>query len=178
MMKRLGSGAALAVLLFAAHADESATGQIPEAIRAPAGEVIVLRAHATGFQVYTCSKSEGGQSLWTLKAPEAILRDRKGKAIGHHFAGPTWKDDHDGSEVVGKVVSRADAPDKSSIPWLLLSATSYSGQGLFSHIMSIQRVHTKGGQAPAANSCSAANQGAESRIRYSADYYFYARSSG
>jgi hypothetical protein len=154
---------------------ESADAQLPDAIKPPAGEVVVLRAHATGFQIYTCAKSDTGQPQWTLKAPDAVLHDKKGKAIGRHFAGPTWKND-DGSEVVAKVAAKTDAPEKGSIPWLLLSATSHSGQGAFTNVTSIQRVHTKGGQAPSADSCSAANQGAETKVRYSADYYFYAPS--
>jgi len=173
MMKNWWLLAALLAGSVATRADESAVAKLPEAIRAPAGEVVVLRAHATGFQVYTCAKSDSGQAQWTLKAPDAVLHDKKGQAIGQHFAGPTWKH-HDGSEVVGKLVARADAPDKGSIAWLLLTATSHSGQGVFSDVTSIQRVHTKGGEAPSGDSCSAANQGAETKVRYSADYYFYA----
>jgi ThiF family protein/uncharacterized protein DUF3455 len=49
----------------------------------------------------------------------------------HHFAGPTWK--HvDGSEVTGKVLAKQDAPKPDAIPWLLLTATSHTGQGVFS----------------------------------------------
>jgi Protein of unknown function (DUF3455) len=175
MMKNLWSLGTLLICPFVTQAAEPGGGQVPDTIKAPAGEVIVLRAHATGFQVYTCGKSDSGQSQWTLKAPDAVLHDRKGRTIGTHFAGPTWKHS-DGSEVAGKVVSRADAPEKAAIPWLLLSATSHSGQGVLSDVSSIQRLHTKGGQAPAADSCSTANQGAESKVRYSADYYFYAPS--
>jgi hypothetical protein len=46
---------------------------------------------------------------WTLKAPEADLFDANGRAIGRHYAGPTWEL-MDGSEVVGKFKARADAP--------------------------------------------------------------------
>ena len=42
-----------------------------------------------------------GKFAWTLKAPDAELKDRKDKVIGQHSAGPTWKL-KDGSEVTGK----------------------------------------------------------------------------
>ena len=89
---------------------------------------------------------------WTLKGPEATLYDKGGKKIGRHFAGPTWEG-NDGSTVVGEVVSRADSPTGDSIPWLLLSAKSDSGRGLFASVKFIQRLHTVGGNAPTAD-CS------------------------
>jgi hypothetical protein len=167
--------AAIALLLAGSSVATYGAGEskVPEAIQVPAGQHLVLEAHARGFQVYACGKSENGQAQWTLKAPDAVLLDSKGQTIGHHFAGPTWKHT-DGSEVVGTLVSRMDAPDHRSIAWLLLSAASHSGQGAFSKITSIQRIHTKGGQAPSGESCGATNLGAETRVRYSADYLFYA----
>jgi hypothetical protein len=108
-----------------------------------------------------------------LKAPEAELHDQQGAVIGRHFAGPTWKD-NDGSEVTGKAVARLDAPDADSIPWLLVTATGHSGSGVLSRVTSMQRIHTKGGVAPAAAECDAAKQNAEAKSAYSADYYFYA----
>jgi hypothetical protein len=105
-------------------------------------------------------------------APEAELFDTKGSAIGKHFAGPTWKHS-DGSEVIGKVVAKADSPDASAIPWLLLAAASHSGNGVFASVTSIQRIHTQGGQAPSTG-CDDAHRGAKTKSAYSADYFFYA----
>jgi len=104
-----------------------------------------------------------------LKAPEAELRDDQGALIGSHYAGPSWKY-KDGSSVTGKAAARADSPDGGSIPWLLVTVTGHSGDGLLSRVTSIQRVNTKGGVAPA----GACTQGAESKSTYTADYYFYA----
>src|SRR5215469_1976959 len=84
---------------------------------------------------------------WTFTAPEADLTDSSGNKIIHHFAGPTWK--HiDGSEVVGKKVAQENAPKPGAIPWLLLEATSHTGQGALTSVTSIQRIHTDGGVAP------------------------------
>lgn len=144
---------------------------VPDAIQVPAGEEVVLYAHATGWQIYTC-KAVDGKFTWVLKAPEADLHDRADKVIGKHSAGPTWKL-KDGSEVKGKMAAKVDSLDPDSIPWLRVEIVEHSGKGLLSNVTTIQRVRTQGGQPPA-DGCDAAHPDAESRSRYSADYYFYA----
>jgi hypothetical protein len=146
---------------------------VPDKIKAPAGEQIVLKAHASGAQIYVCRSETDGKPAWALKAPEAELRDDHGKVIGHHYAGPAWKH-NDGSEITGKAVGRVDSPDADSIPWLLVNAIGHSGNGLFSRVTTIQRIHTKGGQPPSAAECDASKQGTEAKSNYTADYYFYA----
>jgi len=146
---------------------------VPESLKAPAGEEVVLAAHATGVQIYVCQVESEQKSAWVLKAPEAELTDAAGKTIVHHSAGPTWK--HiDGSEVTGKVVARQDAPKAGAIPWLLLSAASHTGEGILARVTTIQRILTDGGLPPNAADCSSSAKGKESRSAYSADYYFYA----
>ena len=146
---------------------------VPDQVKAPAGENVVLQAHASGSQIYVCQAVAGGGFAWTLKAPQADLHDQQGAVIGQHFAGPTWKD-NDGSEVTGKAVAHVDSPEAGSIPWLLLTATSHSGAGVLSPVTSIQRINTKGGAPPAATECNASKQNAEVKSSYTADYYFYA----
>jgi hypothetical protein len=58
-------------------------------------------------------------------------------------------------------------------PWLLVNVTGHSGSGTLTRVRTIQRVHTKGGQAPATG-CDDSHTGAESKAAYTADYYFYA----
>jgi hypothetical protein len=145
---------------------------VPDAIQAPAGEEVVLLAHATGSQIYTCQAAADGKFSWTLKAPDAELHDRKDKVIGQHSAGPSWKL-KDGSEVTGKAAAHVDSLDGQSIPWLLVKVVSHSGNGLLTNVTTIQRVRTHGGQAPA-DGCDAAHHDAETKSSYSADYYFYA----
>lgn len=146
--------------------------EVPDSIKAPAGEKVVLQVHASGSQIYVCQASADQKYSWTLKAPEAQLTDASGKKTGTHYAGPAWKH-ADGSEVVGKLASRADAPEKDAIPWLLLTATAHSGDGILSRVTSIQRINTKGGQAPSGG-CDETHRGAETKVPYSADYFFYA----
>ena len=145
---------------------------VPDAIQAPAGENVVLYAHATGSQIYTCQAASEGKFSWTLKAPEAELRDRNDKVIGQHSAGPTWKL-KDGSEVTGKAAAKVDSLDPESIPWLLVKEVSHAGKGTLDSVTTIQRVHTHGGQPPA-EGCDASHHDTEAKISYSADYYFYA----
>jgi Protein of unknown function (DUF3455) len=146
---------------------------VPDKIKAPAGEQVVLQVHASGSQIYVCQPGTGGTLAWTLKAPEAELHDPQGAIVGRHYAGPTWKL-NDGSEVTGKAVARVDSPDSDSIPWLLVNVTGHSGDGVLSRVTSIQRIQTKGGLPPAAADCNAAKQNLEVKSSYTADYYFYA----
>lgn len=169
LIRVIGATAVLIGLGFA-----SARPDVPDNLKAPEGEDVILIGHATGVQIYVCQSSEQGSS-WVLKAPEAELTDEAGKTIIHHSAGPTWK--HiDGSEVTGKVAAKHDAVKADAIPWLLLSAASHSGQGIMTRVTSIQRIHTEGGLPPQASECNASANGRESKSTYSADYYFYANS--
>jgi hypothetical protein len=162
---------ALSLPLQSTVAQQIAKPEVPEKLAAPESEVLVLQAHATGSQVYICQPGPDSKLAWILKAPEADLFDSKGTVIGKHFGGPTWKH-NDGSEVVGKVVARQDSPDADSIAWLLLTAANHSGDGILSGVTTIQRLHTKGGQ-PSASGCDVPHRNTETKVAYSADYYFY-----
>jgi Protein of unknown function (DUF3455) len=167
---------ALAVFLgyaTAACAQPSSVSDVPEALQAAPTEHLVLVAHASGSQVYQCARGTDGQPQWTLKGPDAELRDDKGRVIGHHSTGPSWKYS-DGSEVTAKSAARVDAPDSASVPWLRLSAVSHTGKGLLAPVTTIQRLHTKGGQPPPASQCDPAKPSTEVKVPYTADYYFYA----
>src|SRR6202166_4770726 len=110
-----------------APAKESAP-DVPDAIAVPAGLEPVLFVHAKGSQIYTCQAGADGKYSWTLKGPEAELKDRKDKVIGQHSAGPTWKL-KDGREVTGKAVGQIDSLDADSIPWLLVNVVNNAGKG-------------------------------------------------
>jgi hypothetical protein len=177
MMRRFILIAATALLTLPAVAQKDAPAKesapdVPDAIQVPQGEQPVLFAAATGSQIYTCQAGPDGKFFWTLKAPEAELRDRKDKVIGQHSAGPTWKL-KDSSEVTGKAVAHVDSLDADSIPWLLVSVVNHAGKGALANVNTIQRVHTHGGKAPAFG-CDEQHKDAENKIPYTADYYFFA----
>jgi hypothetical protein len=155
-----------------APAKESAP-DVPDAITVPAGLEPVLFVRAKGSQIYTCQSGADGKFSWTLKGPEAELKDRKDKVIGQHSAGPTWKL-KDGSEVTGKAVGHVESLDPDSIPWLLVNVESHAGKtGLLTNVTTIQRVHTHGGK-PGNDACDESHKGTETKSEYTADYYFYA----
>jgi hypothetical protein len=147
--------------------------EVPDVLKTPTNQVVILEAKAEGVQIYEC-KTQQNDSLkfeWKFKAPEADLYDTNGKIIAHHYSGPTWES-NDGSRVVGEVKEKYSAPDAKAIPWLLLSAKSGSAVGTFAQITSIQRINTEGGQAPT-EVCSQTQIGKEARIPYKAVYRFY-----
>jgi hypothetical protein len=165
-------------MLMAAPGQAPVRPEVPESLKAPAGEEVVLSAHARGTQIYVCQQGSDQKFGWVFKAPEAELTDTTGRKIIHHSAGPTWKHS-DGSELQAKVVAKQDAPKveapaPQAIPWLLLSATGHSGEGILSRVSSIQRIHTEGGAAPEAKYCDGSSSGKEVGVVYAADYYFYA----
>jgi Protein of unknown function (DUF3455) len=163
------------LILFAmkpAAAQQLTRPDAPDKLSPPATEKLILQAHATGDQIYIRQAGTDQKLAWTLKAPDAQLFDAQNKRIAMHFAGPTWKHS-DGSEVVGKLAAKADSPEANAIPWLLLTAASHTGDGAFSKVTFIQRLHTKNGQPPQTG-CDDAHRNAETKSAYSADYYFYA----
>jgi len=163
--------AALLVAMSMCLSFAVAVQEVPQPLQPPANEQLLLQVHAKGDQVYTC-KSDAAQFTWRLKAPDAQLFDKNGKAFGKHFAGPSWEAS-DGSRVTGKAVANSPSPDADSIPWLLVTVVSHEGNGVLAHVTSIQRLNTKGGKAPASG-CDASHTGTELRVPYSADYRFYA----
>jgi hypothetical protein len=167
-------------MLLGAQVQGPSRPEVPESLKAPAGEEIILVAHARGTQIYVCRLGADQKYSWVFKEPEADLTDATGKKIAHHSAGPTWKH-ADGSEVKAKVVAKqeapkAESPNPQAIPWLLLSATSHSGEGIFSRVTSIQRIRTEGGMPLSDKDCDASAVGKEVGTAYLADYYFYAPS--
>lgn len=171
----LGLAAALCLAGLAGHTapmQAPSAPEVPDAIKVAQGEKVVLVGHASGSQIYTCTQAADGTWQWTLKAPDAELRDAQGTVIIHHSAGPSWRHT-DGSEVTGKAVAHVASPDADAVAWLLLNAVGHEGNGVLTRVTSIQRIHTHGGQPPPAAQCDSAKRSAEVRIPYTADYYFY-----
>jgi Protein of unknown function (DUF3455) len=148
----------------------SCAPSVDAAIAVPAGNQLAFSFDATGVQIYTCQTTATGYA-WAFQAPEATLFDARGRNVGSHYAGPTWQY-KDGSQVVGTKVA-AVTPDATSIPWLLLQASSHTGQGKFAPVTYIQRLDTGGGLAPSAATCGASNVGEIARVDYVATYYFF-----
>src|SRR5256885_13322736 len=110
---------------------------VPESLRVPDGQTLLLRAAARGAQIYTCkvNTAEPPAFEWVLKAPDAELLDQSGARIGRHYAGPTWES-ADGSRVVGEVMQRSAV--QGAIPVLLLRAESNDCAGGVASVKDIQ----------------------------------------
>jgi hypothetical protein len=155
------------------HPCQSVTNHppIPDVLKVPAGNVLLLRAYGRGVQKYARPESATSKAV-----PHAVLlagdRD-EGDLVAIHFAGPTWEA-LDGSSVVGDApnAKHFSAPDPDGVDWLLLPAKSTAGSGLFSRVTYIQRLYTDGGKPPA-QGCERAGDQAEALVEYSAQYFFY-----
>ena len=152
---------------------QAGTMGIPDNLEAPRPNVQLLKAQATGVQVYVCKARADDPNAfeWTFKAPIAELWNERGEKVGTLYAGPTWEG-NDGSKVVGEVVERANAPVPEAIPWLLLKAKSNAGAGAFSTVTYVQRLDTAGGVAPA-DGCDQARAGTEREVGSMATYAYY-----
>jgi len=151
--------------------------QVDRSIAVPERHGVVLHASAEGTQDYVCAAVAGDGALayaWSLKGPDATLRDCHSVAIGHHFpsdAGtPEWQL-YDGTYVVGHK-SGAFAVGGAA-PWLLLSVDRHGGSGRLGDARYVQRLHTVGGLQPDA-ACDASRAGTLQKVPYQADYVFYA----
>jgi hypothetical protein len=161
---------------------------LPPTLTVPAGATLKLRLHATGDQVYTCTASAAGGTggsgaggtggsgattyAFVLKQPDAKLYDESNTQVGTHGVGPNWTSTVDGSVVNGARAYQENSPLSDAIPWLLLRATSNTGTGVFSDVTYVIRANTTGGKAPASG-CDATTAGMDTRVGYTADYYFF-----
>jgi hypothetical protein len=147
---------------------------LPEPLKPDASQRALLSHHARGVQIYRCEAADGAFK-WAFVAPRAELfaNAQSQAAVGNHGAGPFWQA-QDGSKVVGKVKSRADAPAAGAIPWLLLTTTPEGAPGKLAGVTHIQRINTVGGVAPAQGCGGAADVGQQSSVPYTADYVYFA----
>jgi Protein of unknown function (DUF3455) len=170
-MKKLLSVIALVGFGLAAAQSGFTLPAIPSEIAVPEGQKVALVALGRGTQNYACQANAAQTGFeWAFKAPEANLFDASNTKIASHFGGPTWEAP-DGSRVVGEVKARVASPN--TIPWLLLSAKSTAGTGLFGKITFIQRLATTGGSAPSSGCDATSTVGSEARMTYTSLYVFF-----
>ena len=174
-VKHLALAGAAIFPVSAVFADRDVRREIPDILKAPAGNVLLLRAYARGVQKYACPVGAASKAV-----PHAILLagdNDDGDVVGIHYEGPTWEA-LDGSLVVGDAPSAKHftAPESDCVDWLLLPAKSTAGNGLLSRVTYIQRLYTDGGKPPA-DGCSQADNQTSVLVEYSAQYLFYGRAS-
>jgi hypothetical protein len=142
---------------------------IPDAIKPPKGSRPVGAYIVTaGTQNYTCVVPAGATTgnYPTASTPEAQLIGTGGRI--HHFAGPSWQSLRDNSLVTA--TKTAQVAKAGTIPELLLTINSHTGNGVLSKADFINRLYTSGGAAPT-TSCTA---GQVVKVPYKAVYVFWA----
>ena len=145
---------------------------LPEAVRVPAGQKVMMATTGVGEITYECreKKDMAGQHEWAFVGPVATLYGSDKKSVGKYYAGPTWES-ADGSKVTGKQLAVAPATP-GNIPLQLVKAEPAMGMGAMQGVSYIQRLNTKGGVAPM-TTCDAAGKGQRQQVAYEADYVFY-----
>ena len=143
----------------------TAGAQLPDAITA-LDAVPLLSLHAEGAQIYECKIGSDGKLAWTFREPIASLM-LNGRAVGRHYAGPTWEY-ADGSAVQAKAVGNAPGGTAGDIAWLKLEVIERHGSGALAEADIVQRINTAGGVLHGA--CEWV--GALRSVPYSADYVF------
>jgi hypothetical protein len=150
----LGLLALLGLTLVAGAAMPAGAGPkpppVPDAIRPPAGQQVVLDVAGKGVQIYDCrpSATDPNVSAWTFREPAATLSGHGRSPVGIHFRGPTFEL-FDGSSVTGTV--KGSVTVSGAVPWLLLEATANQGDGGLA------------GGSRRSTSCSGSRPGAELR---------------
>ncbi|MGW4945698.1 DUF3455 domain-containing protein [Actinoplanes sp. NPDC004185] len=127
--------AGVSAVTYQASAAEAPSLQPPAGLRI-IGQFVV----GTGTQTYTCT----GGKFTGSSVPEAGLFDGANRKI-HHFGGPTWQSEADGSLITAAPI--ANSPVPGAIPELLLEVRTRSGAGMLSTVTHIQRMNTFGGVA-------------------------------
>jgi hypothetical protein len=152
---------------------------IPDTLKVPEGNKLVLQTFARGFQIYQVKRSVTDPTifLWVNIAPLATLYARPDftNELIHHFAGPTWefiKGPAKGERVVAAKLQGV-TPDVTAIQWLLLKAVD-SLSTSNNKITFIQRICTAGGLAPTTGA-DEAHLGKLDSIPYTASYLFYTK---
>lgn len=168
------AAAALALCLAAAPAAAAVAepSGLVAGLRASADEEAAFVLTADGAHVYQCKATAAGPAAWTFVAPDATLYEGT-RSIGVHKSPTLFESTSDRSSV-SALLRATQAAGGGNLPWALYRAQPLAASGMFAGITSIQRVNTAGGVAPATG-CSAANLGAETRVPFTADYYFYRR---
>jgi len=173
------AAAAAALLLLSACASMSpmtpsfSQAALPDAVKVPAGNKVVLETVGVGEITYECREKQvaAGQFEWVFVGPSAVLFDRAGKTVGTYYGPPpTWAA-VDSSKLTG--VQVAVSPNAAgNIPLQLVKANPAMGQGAMTGVTYIQRVATMGGVAPA-SACAADSKSKKEVVKYQADYIFW-----
>ena len=146
-------------------------------LQVSAAEQPALVLSEAGVNIFECRPRAGTPDGygWTFIAPDATLYDGN-RSVARRTTPSLWESTDDRTSVSGFARAAVNAGG-DNLPWAVFRAAPIGEAGLFAGVSSIQRVNTRGGVAPAAG-CTADNAGAEQRVAFTADYYFYRPNGG
>jgi hypothetical protein len=171
-MKRTALPLLLLAALPAAAAIAPPAGVAPALRTSPAEEPAFLLS-ADGVHIFHCKAVDAeGRYGWVFTAPDATLYEGS-RSVATLKTPNLWESLSDRSSVSGRVRNTQPA-GADNLPWAAINAQPIGASGMFAGVTSIQRVNTAGGVAPVGG-CGPANDGAETRVGFRADYYFYKR---
>jgi len=176
--------------------------KVPDILKVEDGNELFLVGHGVGTQNYVCAPSTTSVTgvAFSLFTPQATLFDDEGRQLITHFFSPnddprvgppergtirvTWEDSRDTSRVWAFLLQQStDAKfvQKDAVAWLLLQesgvAAGPTGGNRLTKTTFIQRLNTVGGLAPASGCSTIGDLGRRAFVPYSADYFFYKKSS-
>jgi hypothetical protein len=161
--RKIAIAAAAAVTVGVSAVTYQASAAEGPSLQPPAGlKILGQFVVGPGTQTYTCT----GGKFTGSSVPEANLFDGAGRRI-HHFGGPSWQSESDGSLITAAPV--ANSPVPGAIPELLLEVKTHSGQGFLSTATHIQRMNTFGGVAPS----TPCTDGQKVAVPYNANYIIW-----
>lgn len=172
-------------------------------LHAEDGFTAFLVGHAVGTQNYVCKPTVNGGFAFALFTPQATLFTDANKEIIVHFFSPnpdeantdpnvvanfairaTWQDSTDMSTVWAKLDQMStEAPfvAEGAVAWLLLDVVGTrpgpTGGKTLTPAVRVQRLNTSGGLAPKTGCSSLGDVGKQAFVPYTADYFFYKKSS-
>ena len=175
---------------------------MPDNLQVGDGFTAFLVGHAVGTQNYVCKPTANGFAF-ALFTPQATLFTDADKEIIVHFFSPnpdeantdpnvvanfairaTWQDSTDMSTVWAKLDQMStDAPfvADGAVAWLLLDVVGTregpTGGKTLTPAVRVQRLNTSGGLAPKTGCSSFGDVGKQAFVPYTADYFFYKKSS-
>jgi hypothetical protein len=143
-------------------------------LRAGPNEEPAFMLSASGTNLFQCRQrvEDPNAYSWFFVAPDLTLFEGS-RTAGSHNAASRFDSVSDRTSVF-TLLGATQPGGVDNMPWAKLRAVPAGESGMFAGVTTIQRVNTAGGVAPA-EGCNAASAGVETRVNFSADFYFYKR---
>ena len=154
-------------------ASDPAQTHLPEAIRVPAGNQVILTAEGRGNLLYECQAIRRApfEYAWLLRNNGLELKDGSGRTITYYPGARSRWVHSDGSQVAANELIEVPG-DPKNLPLQRAKAEPAKSQGALENVSYVQNQRTQGGVVTA-KPCTAAGLGMRMVVPYEADYVFW-----